>query len=333
MCFTTKIPSFAKALFLVLGVALVACDKSVVEVPDKSSVTFAIDWSGVKAADQVASASVYLYPSNGESPLILNGVSATKTTIEVPSGTYRVIAYNENLSTIKLRSSGSYATFEAYLPTVARDDAGSGASKNPATRTFVPSSEYLHLLTGTANRELIVDGGVPYNFTLRPKTATSTYRFTINIPSRLDYSEVVAVLGGVASRMGLFEAKPLASDISSVDIPLTPTLNDRKDTLICRGAVETFGVDPSNRNAWSNTLFLKLTPREVDPGVKTDYEIDLTSYFDKYNNLNLDIDVKVESPDPTRPTEVEFVITVKPWIIEDGGHVDVEPSETIKITQ
>lgn len=316
-------------VLLFLGVAFSACDKTMINVPEKSSVTFTVDWAGVKSTDDVATASIYLYPTTGEQPIILTGVSAEKTTTVVPAGTYRVIAYNENLANIRVRNSGAYSTFEAYVVPTARPDTEKFNSKGTSIETSIPSVEYLNLLTGTASRELIVDGVEPYNFTLRPKTATSSYRFTVRIPTRLEFTEVSAVLGGIASRMGLFEAKPLADDISSVDIPLTTTLNDSKDTILCRGSVETFGVDPSNRNVWSNTLYMHLVPRVPDDKLKTNYEVDLTSYFDKYNSLNLDIDIKVESPNPDVTDDVIFIITVKPWIEEDGGHIDMEPANIV----
>lgn len=315
-------------VLLFFGVAFSACSKTVVDVPDRSDVAFSVDWSGVKANDEVMTASIYLYSKTIDvQPIVLSGVSADKTVAVVPAGVYRVIAYNENLSNVKVRNSGAYSTFEAYLTPTVRADAQKFNSKGSSIETSIPSVEYLNLLTGAASRELVVEGGEPYSFTLRPKTATSTYHFTVRIPSRLDYSEISAVLSGLASKMGLYEAKPLAGEISSADIPLTMTLNESKDTILGRGAIETFGVDPANRNAWSNTFYLYMVPRVADQGVKKSHEIDLTSYFDKYNSLDLDVDIKVDNSDPDDPTDVEFEITVKPWIVEDGGHVDVEPDQ------
>lgn len=318
------IPGIAATLLLCAMSVLASCTKSEVQAATSAKVTFSIDWSGTKSKDGISTASIFLYPLAGTEPIILRGVSAEKTTQDIPAGTYRVISYNENLVQIRMRNSGSYSTFEAFIVPQARQSTADTQFPT-GTETVIPSLEYLHLLTGTANRELAITGGEPYNFTLRPKTATSSYRFTISVPTRLSFNLVTATLSGVASRMGLFEAKPLSGDISSIDIPLTLSLNETKDTLIGQGVVETFGVDPVNRNAWSNTLFIDLTPTTPKPEIKTHYESDLTKFFDTYNNLDLDIDVEVKSPDPIYPDEVIIVITVKPWIIDDGGHVDIEP--------
>lgn len=321
--------------------ALCSCDKTLVETSDKLGVAFSVDWSAVEPKVSQSSASIYVYPVSDleqslGNPVVLSGVDEQGAATELPTGSYRVIVHNEDIDIVKMRGHHSHSEFESYVDIVDR-------SKVPITSTignsgygFITSVDNLSLLTGSVNREVVISGTTAMNFVLRPRTATKSYLFNITVPTRLGIESLEAVLDGVASKMDMFTATPKSSDLANIAIPIVSDSKSSKDTIRASGKIEVFGVDPSNRNEWSNTLHLHLVPtavqatqigsRTADDEFVKDHKIDLTDHFNSFTNTNLIIDVKLDSPDPTQGGEVTFEVTVREWIIEEGGDVDLDPT-------
>ena len=289
-------------------------------------VTFSIEWPTVKSDEANKTGTIYLYPLAGGEPIVVNGIHDKSSSLALPQGDYSVIVYNENLSAIQVRNAGSYDQFEAFLEPVART---SGTS----TTQVIPPADYLYLLSQNANRVIKVVAGESYNFKLNPAPATQTFRFVVTVKSDVEMAGIAASLSGVASRMNLSQVKALPTDIYPVSVPFTFNTPSRVDNVLALGAVETFGVDPSDRSTGRNTLNLELFPKTADPNLQTKYSVDLTKQFDQFQqNTNLDILIEVGNPnppgpdpDPDDPVILKITVTVKPWAEEDGGYVDANP--------
>lgn len=328
--FTNKLFSWFLCL-LCFGAVLCGCKKSKVVEQGTAELSITVDWSSVKAGLAAPeSATVYLYPiiRSGETcaygePIIYHVVPVTKTKLVVPEGAYRVIAHNDNLDKIKLRNQSICEDFEGYVEPIATVAAFSRADVD-----VVPEVEYLHLLTGTSSKEVVIVKDVPLDLTIRPRTATSTYRFIIRINSPWEYDSATAMLSGVATRINIFTAIVQPIDISNISVPLTleeNALGERRAV----GSVEVLGVDPANRNPGSNKLHLTLNPKQTDPlhpKPADEFELDLTKDLDEYNNSSLDVELEIK-PDPSGSGLALFFVSIKPWIVLPSIDIDAQPAE------
>lgn len=328
--FTNKIVGWSLCL-LVLGVTLCGCKKSKVVMQGTAELSLTVDWSGIKSGSVAPeSATVYLYPiiRSGETcaygePIIYHVVPVTKTQLVIPEGSYRIIAHNDNLDKIKLRNQSICENFEGYVEPIAKVAAFSRSEVD-----VVPEVECLHLLTGTSSKEVVIVKDVPLDLTIRPRTATNTYRFTIRVNSPWEYESATAMLSGVATRINIFTATVQPVDISNINVPLTLEKNEQGEKRAI-GHVEVLGVDPSNRNPGSNNLHLTLNPKQTDPlnpKPADEFNLDLTKDLDEYNNSSLDVELEVK-PNPSGSGLVLLLISIKPWVVLPSIDIDVNPAE------
>lgn len=314
---------------LLVVMALWGCSKTQLSAPEAAQVTFSIEWPTIKADETAKTGTIYLYPAAGGEPIVLTGVQGNPTPINLPQGEYDVVVYNENLSTIQTRNPGAYDQFEAFLEPQAQ-------TFNNASTQVIPQADYLYLLSTNANRKINVVSGESYSFKLNPASATKTFRFVVTVKSNIELVGITAALTGVASRLNLSQAKALSKDIFPVLVPFTFNPTTRAENLLALGIVETFGVDPGDRSAGSNTLHLELFPKTAIANLQTKYSYDLTQDFDRYHDKNTNLDILIEigsptppdppdPPDPDDPIVLEISVVVKPWIVEDGGSTEAHP--------
>lgn len=295
---------------------IVSCSKTELAPPNYANVAFVIEWPSTKTDEIPKSGSIYLYPQGGGAPLILSGVNGRSKSIVVSEGRYDLAIYNENIKNVQLRNQESLKDFEAYLPIKTRRD--------NRTTNIIDQADFLYLLPAKAYRQIEIINGEDKVFTLRPEAATQSFRFEVLMNTTIGFDQVSGVLSGVASRLNILSSKALASDISSIQIPLVLSTNS-SGVLMASGVIETFGVDPENRTPGTNVLTMDLIPTVANDKLKTHYEEDLTAKFDQFNNISLDIKIVVDPPTPDKPDELKITIDVVPWIQEDGGNIDVSP--------
>lgn len=303
-------------LVVIVAMGLVGCSKTEITQPSAADIAFVIEWPTTKTNELPKTGSIYLYPVSGGSPTVLAGIDGRSSTVMLAEGKYNVVVYNENINAIQLRNNESFSDFEAYLPVKALLD-------NQVAST-IDQADFFYLLSAQSNRQIEIVKGEGKVYTLRPEAATQSFRFEITLNTDIEFNQISGLLTGVASRLNIQTSRAIASDISSLQIPFALSTNN-SGTLIASGVVESFGVDPGNRNPGSNVLVLDLVPVVPNDKIKTHYEEDMTAKFDQFNNISLDIKIVVDPPTPDKPEELKITIDVVPWIQEDGGNIDVNP--------
>lgn len=302
---------------VIIVLFLCACTKTAVETKAVTTVGFVINWPTTKSV-KPSSGKVFLYPKAGGAPIEM-AIRDNKTdVVNIVEGKYDIVVCNDDVQNIQLRNTGSLADFEAFLPLTQR-----------STSALIPQADPLFLIKDNANREIEIIKNEPRVLTLNPQASTQTYRFTVVVEADIEFSSITASLSGIASRMKMFAAKPVSGqDIGTVSVSL---LTNKNNSMTMNGQVEVFGVDQSNRAAGANTFTLDLVPTVPNDNIKTHFSEDLTQKLNEFNNTNLDFEVKVKQEpvdpvEPEKPRPIEIEITVKPWIEEDGGKIEVTPT-------
>lgn len=321
--------------WLLAGLLLCGCSKTQLSAPDSSLVSFTIEWPTTKSDESAKTGAIYLYPLAGGEPIVLSGVGDKSASISVPQGDYNVIVYNENLSAVRTRGPEIYDQFEAFLEPQPK-------TVNNTSATVIPTADYLYTLTGNANRKISVLSGESYGFKLKPEPATKTFRFIVTVASNIELMGISGGLTGVASRLNLSQVKVLPENIYSIEIPFDFNPTTRVEDILALGSIETFGVDPVNRDAGSNMLHLEVFPKTPNPNLQTRYSYDLTADFNGLEEQSSNIDILIEigspdpgpnpdpdpdpGPDPGDRVVLTIKVTIKPWTEEDGGIIESFPT-------
>lgn len=302
---------------MITALFLCACTKTTVETKAITTVGFVINWPTTKAVTP-SSGKVFLYSKTGGAPIEMAVKDDKTEVINIAEGKYDVVVCNDDVQNVQMRNTGSLADFEAFLPLTQRSQA-----------TIMPQADPLFLIKDNANREIEIIKNEPRLLTLNPQASTQTYRFSVVVEADIEFSSATAALSGIASRMKIFAAKPVSGqDIGTVSVNL---LANKNNSTTMNGQVEVFGVDQSNREAGANTFTFDLVPTLPNDDIETHFTEDLTQKLNEFNNTNLDFEVKVKQKpvdpvEPEKPRPIEIEITVKPWIEEDGGKIEVTPT-------
>ena len=294
-------------LLFVAGLSLVACTKEdLTPVPDKVGVTVRLDWGSLPVAPGMTYS---FYPTGGGAAITEEGTGESYTGA-LPSGSYRILAYNAGTASVVFTGMDSYATATAEAVPAALSTRADGI-------TLIEQPSMLY--AGTSSGELVVPRLDPVETSANAAQLTRTLKLTFKLNDIEGVNSLEGTFNGaypsVLLGTGEFTASAQASaPLTAVTFASEVTAN-RISTV-----VSFFGVkNPEGGVAYRSTLHLTLKGND---GWNRQVEADLTKALtdiyaiggeDLAFEIPTSIDIKVE------PTPVAFSAQVEAWRLGEGS--------------
>lgn len=286
---------------MLLLLALSSCKKHT-STPqyENADVQIIFDWSAKNEADKVPDEmTLLIYPGSTDTP-IRKEVSSNRAIVNLPMGTYQVIAVNNDSEKVTLRGESTYRTAEMYaIDTQAR------------STNLLPDIDKA-IYAANAGSGMAVNGKEGNTLTLKLQAIVQKLKFEIIVELDKTIQSCSAILSGIAPAVNLSTLQPLRENPGSVPLVFSVTGSEME------GEVRVFGTNPDVTGAdrVSNKLLLDFS---FTDGSQTTVPIDVTEAMNHLQNHEITISIKVQSNN-----SLELSGQVVKW--ESGGesHVPVE---------
>lgn len=272
------------ALFPLL--MLSGCSKRGLEaVSDEGVVNLSFSWGKLLSGESVPSGmKLYFYASDGS--VVVRDCQGTTFSGTLPTGTYSVIAYSKDATSVSFRGMDSYSSAQAYIPEYTR----------AASYLSQPSSFY-----GVSLGTLSVSFEEDAQATLAPTPYVHKANLDMTITgARSGISSAVATIDGMASSLNL-STGTLGSEAGS--IAFTPLLDKEQSSY----PISFFGPVSSLPN--------KLSVRfDFVSGGSQTIEIDITKALSSGISLSIPIEINVNF-EVTGSVAAGFSAKVTDWSV------------------
>lgn len=267
---------------------------------ENADVQIIFDWSARNEADKVPDEmTLLIYPGNTDAP-IRKEVSSNRAVVNLPMGTYQVIAVNNDSEKATLRGESTYETAEMY------------AIATPIRSTNLLPDIDKAIYAANAGSGMAVKGKEGNTLTLKLQAIVQKLKFEVIVELDKTIQSCSATLSGIAPAVNLSTLQPLRENPGSIPLVFTVTGSEME------GEVRVFGANPDVAGAdrVSNKLLLDFS---FTDGSQTTVPIDVTEAMNHLQNHEITISIKVQSNN-----SLELSGQVVKW--ESGGesHVPVE---------
>ncbi|WP_455592292.1 DUF5119 domain-containing protein [Bacteroides sp.] len=294
-------------LLFVTGIALASCTKEELRpAPDKVDVTVRLHWGALPVAGGM---NYCFYPTGGGAAVTEEG-SGEAYQGALPSGGYRVLAYNTGTEGIAFTGMESYGTATAEVLPVSASTRADGL-------TLVSQASMLYAVTGSD--ELVVPRLDPVETGANVKRLTRSLRLTFKLSDTQGISSLEGTFNGVYPSLLLSTGEPgsiARSSAPQTAASFTAAVTSREFVV----GVSLFGMkNPENGAAYRSTLRLSLKGGD---GWRQDVDVDLTRALtdifaaggeEPAFEIPTAIDIRVE------PTPVGFSASVEGWRLGEGS--------------
>lgn len=311
-----------KLLSLVLiciAVMSLSCKRRSLTYIDSSTVRVQlnVDWSNL--AQQPTGMSVYCYPEDGASPIVLQTNSTSSTTLDLPAGIYNIVLFNQTPTEFitSLAFSGMDKFETAEVSPASKENAWDTITDLKSDLATVPdtlaAATYIDLeITSDAIAEAVSSGTedqVYKSIDLTPVIVVKKTRVTANIEGYYNLRDVRGVLHGMASGYNFATQKSLSTKISHQVVDWSGASYSTTTGKIV-GYFDSFGLPETTTETrsvdnWDGHIFIDfllvdnetITTREFDIADVTTLAEDLKSDLDDEADIYVDIEESIELED------------------------------------
>lgn len=297
-------------LFVLAG--LQSCTMGTVDYrTDEGKVIIRPDWSGY---DLPVGTKFYFYNTDGKSAPVEASGTAEGYVGMLPSGTYKMVAYNTDATQVEFQSMDRYETAAVHALTNTRRSVTRGETD---ARCILQPSQLYSLSLGDIKVEYLSTT----ERTVQPLPLTKTIRleFKLTGDGVADAKKISGEICGVYPILLLATGQPTAESITNC--PNTTTAFDI-NLANNQGTAEikVFGLhDPAGGNNYENRLKLAVTDK--DNNVRNT-EIDLSDVVSdviEKNGGTIPVEIPIEIQIEVSLKDASLHVTAKPWEEDTGS--------------
>lgn len=304
-----KVKLILLLLFVFLG--LQSCTMGSVDYrTDQGKVIVRPDWGGY---DLPAGTKFYFYNTDGVSaPIEANG-SAEGYSGMLPSGSYKMVAYNTDATQVEFQSMDKFETAAVHaLPNTRHV-----ATREGDVRCILQPQKLYSLTLGRIEVKYLATTEV--EVTPQPLTKTIRLHFNLTGDGAASAQKVSGELCGVYPTLLLATGEPTSESINNCAKTTTAfdvVLNDNQGTA----TVTVFGLhDPENGATYTNKLTLTVTDKN---GERRTAEVDLSQAISdviKDNGGTIPVEIPIDLAIEVKLIGVTISVEVKPWKNDTGS--------------
>lgn len=299
-------------LFLFVLAGLQSCTMGSMDYrEDSGKVIIRPDWSGY---DLPTGTKFYFYNTDGKSaPKEAEGTAKGYVGM-LPSGTYKMVAYNTDATQVEFQSMEKYETAAAHALTNTRRS----ITRDGDVRCILQPSQLYSLALG----DIKVEYQGTTERTVKPLPLTKTIRleFKLTGDGVADAKKVSGEIAGVYPTLLLATGEPTAESVNKSPNTTTAfdvSLEENKGTA----EIKVFGLhDPEGGSNYENRLKLAVTDK--DNNVRN-AEIDLSDVISdviKENGGTIPVEIPIEiQVEITLKDVTGMHVTAKPWEENTGS--------------
>ena len=278
---------------------------------DEGKVIIRPDWSGY---DLPAGTKFYFYNMDGKSTPVEAEGSAEGYVGMLPSGTYKMVAYNTDATQVEFRSMEKYETAAVHaLPNTRRS-----VTRNSDVRCILQPSQLYSLSLGDIKVEYL--STTEKSVKPLPLTKTIRLEFKLTGDGVADAKKISGEICGVYPTLLLATGEPTVESINSCPNTTTAfdvSLKDNQGTA----EIKVFGLhDPEGGSNYENRLKLAVTDK--DNQVRN-AEIDLSDVVSdviQQNGGTIPVEIPIEiQVEITLKDVTGMNVTAKPWEEDTGS--------------
>lgn len=296
-------------LFVLAG--LQSCTMGVVDYrTDEGKVIIRPDWSGY---DLPAGTKFYFYNTDGKSAPIEAGGTAEGYVGMLPSGTYKMVAYNTDATQVEFQSMEKYETASVHaLPNTRRP-----ATRDGDVRCILQPSQLYSLALGDVKVEYL--GTTERTVKPLPLTKTIRLEFKLTGDGVADAKKISGEICGVYPTLLLATGTPTAESISNCPNTTTAfdvSLANNQGTA----EIKVFGLhDPEGGTNYENRLKLAVTDKDNNIRNTEINLSDIVSDVIQQNGGTIPVEIPIEIQIEISLKDTELKVSAKPWVEDTGS--------------
>lgn len=264
----------------------------------KQPFSLTLNWEALPPESNQPDNISFIFYSSSEKNIYKFNSQKNELKASLPSGTYKVLIFNDNVQGVQFRNMESYEKAEAFL----------GSQSKAENVMQAPD-----LLYGTSIDQFIVNKNQDITQEITPQKLVQNISFKIAVDKITEVKECSGTISGVSSALNLSK-NAIVQEAPSCTTPITAT---HTGTAIIANVV-VLGIQPKCEAQPDIQNIVKLNFTLHD-GTTATAETDLTEKMQQTDNK--DIEIEIESHiDPNGV--ITLTATVSVW--EDGGNSYVE---------
>ena len=300
-------------LLLLVFLGLHSCTMGSVDYrTDQGKVIVRPDWSGFD--DLPAGTKFYFYNMDGVSaPIEASGLAEGYSGM-LPSGSYKMVAYNTDATQVEFQAMDKFETASVHaLPNTRHVATREGGD----VRCILQPQKLYSLTLGKIEVKYLNTTEV--TVTPQPLTKTIRLHFSLTGDGANTANKVSGELCGVYPTLLLATGEPTAESINNCAKTTTAfdvTLNENQGTA----TVTVFGLhDPENGATYTNRLTLTVTDKD---GERRTAEVDLSEAISeviKDNGGTIPVEIPIDLNIEVKLIGTSLEVDVKPWNKDTGS--------------
>lgn len=290
---------------------LQSCTMGVVDYrTDEGKVIIRPDWSGY---DLPAGTKFYFYNTDGKSAPVEADGSAEGYVGMLPSGTYKMVAYNTDATQVEFQSMEKYETASVHaLPNTRRS-----VTRDGDVRCILQPSQLFSLALGDVEVEYL--STTEREVKPLPLTKTIRLEFKLTGDGVADAKKISGEICGVYPTLLLATGQPTPESINNCPNTTTAfdiTLADNQGTA----EIKVFGLhDPEGGNNYENRLTLAVTDKNNNiRNAEIDLSDVISDVIDK-NGGTIPVEIPIEIQVEVSLKDAELKVSAKPWVEDTGS--------------